>query len=203
MLKLKLCGLRRPCDVLAANECAPDYIGFVFAPSRRQVSPDTAAALRALLAPGIQAVGVFVDETPETVAALLHRGVIDAAQLHGHEDANYIRRLRALTDAPVFQAFRIRSAADAAAAQESAADMVLLDSGTGSGARFDWSLNAAVRRPYFLAGGLSPENAAEAVRRLHPHGLDVSSGIETDGQKDANKMKNFVRIARDAAGGDL
>lgn len=203
MLKLKLCGLRRPCDVLAANECAPDYIGFVFAPSRRQVSPDAAAALRALLAPGIQAVGVFVDETPETVAALLHRGVIDAAQLHGHEDANYIHRLRALTDAPVFQAFRIRSAADAAAAQESAADMVLLDSGTGSGARFDWSLIAAVRRPYFLAGGLSPENAAEAVRRLHPYGLDVSSGIETDGQKDANKMKNFVRIARDAAGGDL
>ncbi|MCC8090809.1 MAG: phosphoribosylanthranilate isomerase [Oscillospiraceae bacterium] len=203
MLKLKLCGLRRPCDVLAANECAPDYIGFVFAPSRRQVSPDAAAALRALLAPGIQAVGVFVDETPETVAALLHRGVIDAAQLHGHEDADYIRRLRALTDAPVFQAFRIRSATDAAAAQESAADMVLLDSGTGSGARFDWSLIAAVRRPYFLAGGLSPENAAEAVRRLHPYGLDVSSGIETDGQKDANKMKNFVRIARDAAGGDL
>ncbi|MCD7860328.1 MAG: hypothetical protein LUG25_00240, partial [Oscillospiraceae bacterium] len=78
------------------------------------------------LPPGIQAVGVFVDETPETVAALLHRGVIDAAQLHGHEDADYIRRLRALTDAPVFQAFRIRAAADAAAAQESAADMVLL-----------------------------------------------------------------------------
>ena len=107
MTRIKFCGLTRPGDILAANALKPEYIGFVFAPaSRRYLPPEQAAALRQLLDPDIRAVGVFVDETPETVAGLLNRGVIHLAQLHGREDGAYLRRLRALTRRPVIQAFR-------------------------------------------------------------------------------------------------
>ena len=198
MTKIKLCGLSRPCDIEAANALQPDYIGFVFAPkSRRYVSPETAAGLRTRLDPAIRAVGVFVNERPEAVAALLRAGTIDIAQLHGSEDAAYIERLRALTGQPIMQAFRMESERDIAAAQASTADSVLLDSGAGgTGTAFDWTLLRSIGRPYFLAGGLSPDNVGNAVRLLHPYAVDVSSGIETDGKKDRNKMAAFVAAVR-------
>lgn len=204
MTKIKLCGLKRPQDIQAANELLPAYIGFVFAPkSRRYVHPDRAEELRRMLNPGIIPVGVFVNETPETVAALLDRGIIDIAQLHGKEDAAYIRRLRQLTQKPLIQAFRIDTPADVAAAQASTADYVLLDSGTGgTGTCFDWSLLQDIQRPYFLAGGLTPENVGGAVATLHPYAVDVSSGIETDGAKDKEKMTQFVRAVRGVPGKD-
>ena len=197
MTKIKLCGLSRPCDIETANRLRPEYIGFVFAPnSRRYVTPEQAAELKALLAPGIQAVGVFVNAPPETVAGLLNRGVIDLAQLHGTEDEAYLSRLRALTDKPVIQAFRIRSEEDCLTARRSSADYILLDSGAGTGKAFDWSLIRELGRPYFLAGGLGPENAAASVRLLRPYAVDVSSGIETDGKKDQQKMADFVSAVR-------
>lgn len=197
MTKIKLCGLSRPRDIDAANELKPEYIGFVFAEkSRRFVTPETAAGLKRLLSPGIAAVGVFVNEEPERVAALLNGGVIDMAQLHGAEDAEYISRLRRLTDKPVIRAFRVETADDAARAERSPADLVLLDSGAGSGAAFDWGLTGNVKRPYFLAGGLTPENVPAAVKALRPFAVDVSSGIETDGAKDRTKMAAFVRAVR-------
>lgn len=204
MTKIKLCGLKRPQDIQAANELLPAYIGFVFAPkSRRYVHPDRAEELRRMLNPGIIPVGVFVNETPETVAALLDRGIIDIAQLHGKEDAAYIRRLRQLTKKPLIQAFRIDTPADVAAAQASTADYVLLDSGAGgTGTCFDWSLLQDIQRPYFLAGGLTPENVGGAVATLHPYAVDVSSGIETDGAKDKEKMTRFVRAVRGVPGKD-
>ena len=204
MTKIKLCGLKRPQDIQAANELLPAYIGFVFAPkSRRYVHPDRAEELRRMLNPGIIPVGVFVNETPETVAALLDRGIIDIAQLHGKEDEAYIRRLRQLTKKPLIQAFRIDTPADVAAAQASTADYVLLDSGTGgTGTCFDWSLLQNIQRPYFLAGGLTPENVGGAVATLHPYAVDVSSGIETDGAKDKEKMTQFVRAVRGVPGKD-
>lgn len=199
MTKIKLCGLRREQDIETANELGPSYIGFVFAPaSRRAVTPEQAAALRARLAPGIAAVGVFVDEAPETVAALLRDGVIDLAQLHGAEDAAYLARLRALTDRPLIQAFRVRTAEDVRAAEASGADAILLDSGAGTGRTFDWSILRAAARPYFLAGGLDPENVGAAVTALRPYAVDVSSGIETGGVKDAAKMRRFVEAVRGA-----
>lgn len=204
MTKIKLCGLKRPQDIQAANELLPAYIGFVFAPkSRRYVHPDRAEELRRMLNPGIIPVGVFVNETPETVAALLDRGIIDIAQLHGKEDEAYIRRLRQLTKKPLIQAFRIDTPADVAAAQASPADYVLLDSGAGgTGTCFDWSLLQDIQRPYFLAGGLTPENVGGAVATLHPYAVDVSSGIETDGAKDKEKMTQFVRAVRGVPGKD-
>ncbi len=194
---IKMCGIRRPEDVSAVNELLPDYIGFVFFPgSKRYISPETAAELRKSLSPAIRAVGVFVDEAPETAAALLNADVIDAAQLHGHEDDAYIARLREMTSKPLIQAFRIRTADDAARAQRSPADHILLDAGAGDGKTFDWRLLDAVTRPYFLAGGLDPENVSRALRERKPFAVDVSSGIETDGFKDIDKMRAFVRAVR-------
>lgn len=197
MTKIKLCGLTRPDDIAAANRCRPDYIGFVFArQSRRAVSPAQAALLKERLAPGILAVGVFVDESPAAVAGLLQRGIIDAAQLHGSEDETYLKTLRALTEKPLIQAFRITGAADLLAARHSSADFVLLDAGAGSGAAFDWNLLQDFRRPYFLAGGLEPSNVGQAIQKLHPYAVDVSSGIESGGTKDSDKMAAFVAAVR-------
>lgn len=197
MTKVKLCGLSRECDIAAVNKLKPDLVGFVFAKkSKRYVSPERAAQLRALLAPGILAAGVFVNEPVESVAGLLDRGVINVAQLHGSEDDAYIASLRALTDKPIFRAFKIKSEDDLPAIESCTADLVLLDSGAGTGKTFDWSLVQSVRRPYFLAGGLDPENVADAIAALHPYGVDVSSGIETDGVKDEVKMAAFVAAAR-------
>ena len=198
MTKIKLCGLSRACDIEEANLLQPDYIGFVFAKkSRRCVAPEQAGELKKLLRPEIRAVGVFVNEAPEAVAALLNRGVIDLAQLHGSEDGEYIRRLRNLTDSPLIQAFRIRSKEDLSRAEASEADEILLDAGAGTGTVFDWSLLRNMERRYFLAGGLDPENVREAIRDLHPYGVDVSSGIETDALKDRTKMAAFVAAIRE------
>ena len=197
MAKIKMCGLFHPCDIRAANEIKPEYIGFVFSPgSRRYVTYGQALELKALLEPDIQAVGVFVNENPETVADLLAQGVIDIAQLHGREGESYIRKLRTLTDRPVIKAFCIKNKYDAAQAQRSTADYILLDSGTGTGTVFDWKLIQDIQRPYFLAGGLSPDNVGEAVRYLQPYALDVSSGIETGGRKDKIKMAAFAAAVR-------
>lgn len=197
MTKIKLCGLTRPEDITAANVLEPDFVGFVFAPkSRRCVTAEQSKALRNHLLPSIQAVGVFVDEEPERVADLLEEGIIDLAQLHGGEDEDYLKRLRALTEKPILQAFPIKTPKDLERAQASSADNILLDSGAGTGATFDWGLLTSVRRPYFLAGGLGPDNVAQAIGFLHPWGVDVSSGIETGGVKDFHKMAAFVAAVR-------
>ncbi len=197
-MKIKLCGLMRPCDIEAVNELQPDYIGFVFAKkSRRYVSPEKAEKLKAMLAPGIQAVGVFVNEEPAQIVSLLEAGTIDVAQLHGQDGEREIRRLRELTDHRLIQAVRIDPELDVERANASTADYVLLDSGAGgTGTVFDWDLLQAIRRPYFLAGGLDTENLGTVKAKLNPYGIDVSSGIETDGYKDKEKMTAFVAAAR-------
>lgn len=198
MTKIKLCGLSRECDIRIANELQPEYIGVVFyKKSRRYVTPERAAELRRLLDPSIQTVGVFVNEEPEIVAGLLGNAVIDIAQLHGAEDVSYVKKLRKLTDKPFIQAFRIRTAEDISNAEKSPADFILLDSGAGgTGTAFDWKLAGQVGRPYFLAGGLDAGNVAEAVKNLAPWAVDVSSGIETEGLKDGEKMRLFVNAVR-------
>ena len=197
--KIKFCGLSRNCDIETANVLSPDYVGFVFAKnSRRCVSFARAKELKALLAPGILTVGVFVNEDPRTVAAFLEAGVIDAAQLHGDEDTDYIRGLKSLTKAPLIKAFGLRSIHDLPAVERSPADLVLLDSpGGGTGRLFDWQLLENIQRPYFLAGGLSAENVGKAIARLRPFGVDVSSGIETGGYKDREKMTAFAAAVRE------
>lgn len=197
MTKIKFCGLTRLSDIEAANKLKPEYIGFVFWPrSKRLVTRGQAAELKEGLDPAIKAVGVFVDEDIEVVKALLNDDIIDIAQLHGNEAEDYIKELKNKSGKQVIKAFKIRSEDDLKLAEESSADMVLLDSGMGTGKTFDWDLIGSVSRPYFLAGGLGVDNAEEAVRKLHPYALDVSSGIETDGVKDEVKMAAFANAVR-------
>ena len=197
MTKIKLCGLSRPCDIEAANQLKPDYIGFVFTPkSKRYVTYRKAAELKSRLSPEIKAVGVFVNECPQETVKLLKNGIIDMVQLHGGEAEDDIARLRRLTDRPIIKAFRIETAYDIKAANQSTADYILLDSGAGTGTVFDWSLVNSIGRPYFLAGGLDADNVADAVKALRPFAVDVSSGIETDGLKDKAKMAAFIAAVR-------
>lgn len=200
--RIKLCGLKRDVDIETANRLRPEYIGFVFAKgSCREVTEEQAAELGRKLLPKIQKVGVFVREDPQRIVHLLERGIIDIAQLHGGEDEEYISRLREMTDRPIIKAFRMDGPEDVEAARTCTADYVLLDSGVGgTGTIFDWTLVRGLERPFFLAGGLSPENVAEAVGTLEPFAVDVSSGIETDGRKDPVKMDTFVQAVRSANG---
>ena len=200
MTRIKICGLTRPEDVRYVNTAKPDWCGFIlnFPSSRRNVTPEQARALRAGLDPDIRPVGVFVDRPVEEVAALLNRGVISVAQLHGREDNAYISVLRTLAPGcVVWRAFQLRSQADLAAADASGADLVLLDNGRGTGQTFDWSLAGSVHRPFLLAGGLTPESIPRAVAALRPYGLDLSSGVETDGVKDPAKIQAAVTAARE------
>lgn len=198
MTKIKLCGLSRTQDIEAANKLKPDYIGFVFAAkSKRRVSPLKATELKSRLDPEIKAVGVFLDDDLDAVAAMMNLGIVDLVQLHGSEDEEYIKKLRTITDKPVIKAFIINSAEDVKRAEASTADYILLDGGKGEGKAFDWSLLKNIDRPYFLAGGLNPGNAADAVRTLRPFSVDVSTGIESDGKKDEEKMTAFVNAVRE------
>ena len=197
--RVKLCGMSRAEDVAAANACHPDLVGFVvdFPRSHRNVPVEGLPSLVDALDETIPAVGVFVDEPLARVADAVGAG-IDVVQLHGDEDEAYLARLReALPQGtPVIQAFRVRSADDVERANASSADLVLLDAGQGSGRTFDWALLAHATRPYLLAGGLNPGNVAAAVRELHPWGVDMSSGVETERHKDPDKMAAAVAAAR-------
>ncbi|MBQ0000411.1 MAG: phosphoribosylanthranilate isomerase, partial [Clostridiales bacterium] len=160
---------------------------------------EKALELKRLLSPSIQAVGVFVNEPVENVSDYLNRGIIDLAQLHGSEDDEYIQKLRSLSPGKeIIQAFKIASDEDILRTEKSTADYILLDSGLGSGKVFDWNLIKGIRRPFFLAGGLTIENVPEAIRDLHPYAVDISSGLETDKKKDPEKMRQFVQNVRSA-----
>jgi phosphoribosylanthranilate isomerase len=195
-MKIKICGLRREADIAYANAAAPDYIGFVFANSRRRVSYEEAARLRAGLSRGIAPVGVFQNAPARDIAALYRDGVITLAQLHGNEDDTYIAALKQLCGVPVIRAVVVRTPADAARRDGSEADFLLYDSGGGTGVAFDWNLIAGREKPFFLAGGIGPDNIEDALDR-RPYAVDISSGAETDGVKDAEKMAALVRAVRE------
>ncbi len=187
----------RPEDIACANKLRPDHVGFVFWPkSKRYIEKESARRLKEALDPAIKAVGVFVEERVETVADIANSGTVDAVQLHGQEDEAYIRKLRDLTSAQIIKAFKIKTKEDVKAANGSPADLVLLDAGMGEGKTFDWDMIRDISRPYILAGGLDCTNVKEAITKLAPYAVDVSSGIETDGRKDPVKMNEFVNIIR-------
>lgn len=196
--KIKICGLFREEDIAFVNEARPDYAGFVinFPASHRSISADRLIRLSGRLDKGIEPVGVFVDEKIEAVAKLLNAGAISTAQLHGTEDNEYIRLLRVRAPGKkIIKAFKIESAADIAAAENSTADMILLDNGYGTGKCFDWSLIGSIARPFVLAGGLTPRNIPEAIEKFQPYAVDVSSGVEIEKVKDRMKIIEAVRAA--------
>lgn len=203
MTKIKICGLQSLTDVSYINEWKPDYTGFIFAPGRKRTITDKLASqMKSLLLPEITTVGVFVNEPVEHVISLLQDGVIEVAQLHGQEDEAYFYRLREKCDYSVIKAFTIQTKADIQKALTYPSDYLLLDNGIGgTGQAFDWSLfdtspENGMNRPFFLAGGLHSGNVISAIKKAHPFAVDVSSGVETDGKKDKEKIRAFIQTVR-------
>ena len=201
MVKVKICGLMRPEDIDAVNEYRPDLAGFILARGRRRSLTDQQMReLVRALRPEIQSVAVFLDQDPAWIAELAAQDLMDVIQLHGQESNEEIRFLRENTDKKIIKAFRIETADDIRRAQESEADLVLLDSGVGgTGEVFDWSLLEQMHRPYILAGGLNPENVQAALEQMHPYAVDVSSGVETGHCKDPEKIRQFIHAVRKTA----
>lgn len=209
MVRIKICGLSRPEDIEYVNEALPDYCGFIIQvpASRRNVTAEQLRRLRERLSDRILSVGVFVNSDPALPEALLKDGVIDIAQLHGQENERYVKQLREKTGKTVIKAFPVAAQGDLERAFSSCADMVLLDHGKGgTGETFDWAVLEKYRaggkepeKPFFLAGGLGPDNISEAVRRCRPFGVDLSSAVETDGKKDREKIMAAVAAVRSIA----
>ncbi|MBR5650060.1 MAG: tryptophan synthase subunit beta [Pseudobutyrivibrio sp.] len=199
MTAIKLCGLTREEDIKKANEVKPEYVGFVFyEKSRRKVSKDQAKKFREMLNPEIKTVGVFVDANPVEIEDLFQEKIIDVAQLHGHEDEEYIKELQDKS-IPVIKMFKGDSPEELLKAEKSSADMIMFDAGKGEGNTLNWNLLTYVERPFILAGGLNQENVAEAIKTTNPYAVDVSTGIETDKLKDGQKIKEFVNAVREDA----
>ena len=199
--KVKICGLKRPEDIVIANHCRPDFVGFVFANSSRQISEEQAKILKKELDEKILSVGVFVNEEPKRIARIAREGSIDMIQLHGDEDREYMERLRKLTDKPFIKAVRVQSREQILEAEKLPCEYLLLDTYTkgqygGSGKTFDRSLIPVLKKPYFLAGGLNRENVAKALGECSAFAADVSSAVEHDGFKDEEKVEAFIRAVR-------
>ncbi len=200
MTRIKICGLFREADVEAVNRFKPDYIGFIlnYPKSHRNVSAERAAELRSGLCYGIEAAGVFVNQPEEVITGMAESIGLNVIQLHGQEENETILRIKKKTGLPVWKAFRVRNREDLSAAAESAADLVLLDGGTGGGKAFDWNLLTAFSRPYILAGGLTAESIREAIQRFSPSVIDLSSGVETNGVKDPEKIRQAILAAHES-----
>lgn len=213
MQKIKLCGMMKPCDIEYANRVKPDFVGFIFANTRRKISAAQAKQFREALDAEIPAVGVFVNEDISVITSLVQDGCIDMIQLHGEEDADYIRCLREVCDVPVIKAVKVQTVEQIRQTAALPVDYLLLDTYRkgvlgGTGEAFDWELLREAKaaagdtaegelfgKPYFLAGGLHAGNLREAAA-LGSYGLDVSSGIETDGSKDFTKMVEVMELVR-------
>lgn len=196
-LKIKLCGIRTIDDVHLINEAQPDFCGFIveFPKSFRSVSEAELRNLTMQVSPEIKKVGVFVNASQDLVIRLLQDNVIDLAQLHGQEDHTYIEEIKSKTGKQVIKAFPIKTKEDVQKALESPADYILLDQGGGgTGQTFDWSLVPEIKRPWFLAGGLSAGNLHTAIEHLHPWGIDLSSSLETNKKKDPAKIKQIMKL---------
>ena len=201
MTKIKICGLTRREDVAAVNQWLPDYVGLVFCSSRRQVTPVQAALLKAGLDTRIKAVGVFVNEPIVTIVKLCNTGVIDLVQLHGDENAAYLRELKSHLDCPVIKAVRVQNVAQVQQAEQMPCDWLLLDTYQkgrygGSGKMFDHALIPDLQKQFFLAGGLENSNIARVIEKCKPTGVDLSSGVETGGFKDEEKIRQIIQTVR-------
>ncbi len=199
MVKIKICGLRRLEDIEIVNKYKPDYIGFVFADSKRQISHQVAQQLKNNLRSDIISVGVFVDASEDEILKLYSDGIIEIAQLHGSESEDYINTLKENTndELKIIKAIEMSEDKDLSKYDASAADYLLLDSGKGSGKTFDWRLiRKDLKKEFFLAGGINSENVKQAIEEFDPHAIDLSSSLETDGYKDENKIKEIMEVIR-------
>lgn len=199
--KIKICGIKSRNDIQVINEVLPDYIGFMFAKSSRMITEETAGILRAYLHPLVTTVGVFVNEEIDKIIRLCSLKIIDIIQLHGDEGADYIKKLKKELPNRIIKAVRVKGMQDIQRAGVINCDYLLLDSFKdnmygGSGTSFDWSVIREVGKPYFLAGGINQSNVLQAINEYHPYCVDVSSGVETDGRKDGDKIRKLVSMIR-------
>ena len=202
-MRIKICGLFREQDIEYVNEARPDYIGFVFTESKRQVSPAQAESLRSRLMDGIVPIGVFVNAPVAEIAVLYRNGVISIAQLHGSENEEYIAQLKELCNIPVIKAIVIdqQNPAIGRSLFPTPQDYYLIDSGAGSGKPFNWELlkQQKITKPWFLAGGINLDNIEQAME-LNPFAIDISSGAETGGIKDREKILQLTAAVKNYAG---
>lgn len=205
-MKIKFCGIRRLEDVAAVNLCQPDYMGMILSSGfRRSISQEQAQRLVQEKSAAIAAVGVFVNESSETICRMAEQLHLQAIQLHGNESAEQIQTLQQKTGLPVWKALRIGTLEELEAAGTNPADCLILEGKTGAGIGgtgvcADWELLArhSWNRSFFLAGGLQPENVLEAIATVSPTGVDFSSGIEEDGVKSLRRMKQLMTLIRGA-----
>lgn len=205
-MKIKFCGIRRLEDVAAVNFCQPDYMGMILSGGfRRSISQEQAQRLVQEKSDAIAAVGVFVNESSETICRMAEQLHLQVIQLHGNESAEQIQTLQQKIGLPVWKALRIGTLEELEVAGTNPADCLILEGKTGAGiggtgvcadrellARHSWN------RPFFLAGGLQPENVLEAIATVSPTGVDFSSGIEEDGVKSLRRMKQLMTLIRGA-----
>ena len=203
MAKVKICGISHDVEIGIMNELMPDYVGFNFcSKSRRFIAPEHAGHLRSMLRKGIKSVGVFENAKLENVALTVETAGLDIIQLRGHETSEYIAAIREYVKCPIIRSFRVSSAMEAERAMYTTADYVMLDSGAGSGIKFDWGMiGSSKRRPYFLKGGLNPDNIQQALELSpQPYALDVSTGVESGSLKDYRKVMKFIQAVRSYKG---
>ncbi|HHX69616.1 MAG: phosphoribosylanthranilate isomerase [Miniphocaeibacter sp.] len=194
MTKVKICGIRSLNDVEIVNELKPDYIGFVFAKSKRQITPLLAKELKSFLNKDIKVVGVFVNEKIETIENICKQKLIDIIQLHGEEDKIYINQLKKKCENKIIKAINLNSEN---VYMDYDVDYLLFDNGKGgTGEKFNWELIPRVNKPFFLAGGLTPFNVVNGVNTVKPYGVDASTGVELRGSKNRYKIKEFIRRVR-------
>ena len=202
MTKIKICGLTQKKDIESVNRWLPDFVGFVFCRgSRRQVTATQASFLKTELDSRIKAIGVFVNEPVDSIVKLYSSQVIDGVQLHGHESEDYIVELKKRIDCPIIKAVRVQSMEQILQAEKLSCDLLLLDTYQtgqygGSGKTFDYAIIPILKKRFFLAGGLKNSNIAQAIQTCRPYGVDISSGVETDGRKGNDKIKQIIETIR-------
>ena len=202
MSRVKICGLKSVEEIRMVNDLLPDYVGFVFAKSKRQISFSQAIAMKQNLSAKIKSVGVFVNAPKEEVLQAASLGIVDLLQLHGDEDWEYVQQIKAETGLPVIKAIRVRNREDILRGEELPCDYLLLDTYRagaygGCGEVFDWKLIPMLKKPFFLAGGLNGENVQKAVSRCCPFAVDVSSAVEEQGRKSEEKVRKFLKKVRE------
>ncbi len=196
-MQIKICGLFRQEDAVYVKEAMPDYAGFIFwDKSRRYVSKEQALYLKEMLDSNIKTVGVFVNEKPEKILRLFELGIIDIAQLHGQETEEDILRIKEASGKPIWKAVVVKEEADVVRWKNTCADLLLFDGGKGEGKSFSWELLSGIRRPFFLAGGMNTETIPMVKDLPNLYGIDISSGVETQGVKDRIKIHELVKSVR-------